>query len=67
MSPKPAYNTLKRLIKEEWHTEGTNKTDSNGWIEFEGYFGTYNLTINSQDFQIVTGKNMDNEFIVQLA
>ena len=68
MSPKPAYNTLKRLIKEEWHTEGTNiETDSNGWIEFEGYFGTYNLTINSQDFQIVSGKNMDNEFIVQLA
>ena len=68
MSPKPAYNILKYLIKEKWHTKSTNSvTDTNGWVEFEGYYGTYNLTINSQDFQIVSGKNLNNEFIVQLA
>jgi len=67
LSPKPAYTTLKRLIKEEWHTELTNiTTDSNGWLEFDGFYGTYNLTIQNQDFQIVTGKNTVNEFTIQL-
>ena len=67
MSPKPAYNTLKHLIKEEWHTEFTNfKTDSNGWVEFNGFYGTYNLTINGQDFQEISGKHLNNEFVVHL-
>jgi endo-1,4-beta-xylanase len=67
LSPKPAYNTLKHLIKEEWHTQFTNSiTDSNGWIEFEGFYGTYNLTIDGQEFQIVSGKNLENQFVVQL-
>jgi GH35 family endo-1,4-beta-xylanase len=67
MTPKPAYNTLKRLIKEQWHTELSNvHTDSNGWVEFNGFFGTYNLTIDNQDFQISAQKNGDNTFVVQL-
>lgn len=66
-SPKPAYTTLKRLIKEEWHTELSNVvTDSEGYIEFDGFYGTYNITISGQEFQIVSGKNLPNDFIIQL-
>nr|WP_088077623.1 endo-1,4-beta-xylanase [Bacillus alkalicola] len=42
-SPKPSYDVLKRLIKEDWHTNVTVKTDQNGQLSFEGYLGEYEL------------------------
>lgn len=66
-TPKPSYNILKHLIKERWHTEFTNiHTDSNGILEFTGFFGTYNITVNNQTFQVVSGRNLDNSFTIQL-
>lgn len=66
LSPKPAYLTLKRLIKDTWHTDLLNiQTDSEGWVEFEGFYGTYNISIDTHDFQIVSGKNMNNSFVIQ--
>jgi GH35 family endo-1,4-beta-xylanase len=44
MTPKPAYNELKRLIKEEWSTHLTLTTDKNGQVQFRGFFGTYKVT-----------------------
>lgn len=47
LSPKPVYNTLKKLIKEEWNTCGEFCTakDSN-YASFRGFKGTYELEIN---------------------
>jgi len=42
-SPKPAYETLKKLIKGDWNTNVTTKTDDNGMITFEGFLGEYDL------------------------
>ncbi len=42
MMPKPAYNALKRLIKEEWWTGPLQlKTDAAGKVNFRGFLGDY--------------------------
>ncbi|MCR4896359.1 MAG: endo-1,4-beta-xylanase [Lachnospiraceae bacterium] len=40
-TPKPSYHMLKKLIREEWHTEETLTTDENGVATLEGFKGTY--------------------------
>ena len=42
-STKPVYDTLKRLITEEWHTAGEIRTDENGFVAVKGYKGSYQL------------------------
>ncbi|MFZ6030036.1 MAG: endo-1,4-beta-xylanase [Chloroflexota bacterium] len=43
-SPKPAYESLHRLIKGEWWLPPTEMTtDANGCIRFDGYLGDYEL------------------------
>jgi len=44
-NPKPAYNVLMRLIKENWSTKGKGETDVNSNIEFRGFAGTYNVSV----------------------
>ena len=35
---------LKKLVKNEWWTDTTEKTDENGRIDFSGFKGEYKLT-----------------------
>jgi GH35 family endo-1,4-beta-xylanase len=41
--PKPAWNRLKKLIKEEWNTRQSAQTDATGVYHFGGFFGQYNI------------------------
>jgi len=42
MTPKPAYDVLKRLIKQEWWTaEVKGTTDAEGRVTFRGFLGDY--------------------------
>lgn len=44
MTPKPAYDTLLRLIKKEWWTsEIKTSTDAQGKLRFRGFLGDYRL------------------------
>lgn len=43
MTPKPAYDTLKNLIQNVWHTEETLVADENGTCSFRGFYGEYEL------------------------
>jgi len=44
MSPKPAYNKLKNLIKKEWWTGPLElKTDKSGSVGFRAFLGEYSL------------------------
>ena len=52
-SLKPAYHTLRRLIKEEWHTDVTLISDENGLVELEGFKGKYRLDCEGQLGQAV--------------
>jgi len=44
MSPKPAYEQLRRLIKEKWWTKETVVTDSKGKAALRGFYGDYKLS-----------------------
>ncbi|HET9128305.1 MAG TPA: endo-1,4-beta-xylanase, partial [Propionibacteriaceae bacterium] len=43
-SPKPAYDALRRLVREEWWTPATDRrTDGDGRVRVEGWRGDYQL------------------------
>jgi GH35 family endo-1,4-beta-xylanase len=44
MTPKPAYQALLKLIREDWWTpEQRLKTDAQGRVRFRGFLGTYRV------------------------
>ncbi|MCC6617001.1 MAG: endo-1,4-beta-xylanase [Anaerolineae bacterium] len=48
-SPKPAYDELLKLIKDEWWLAPTRMaTDSNGQLTFSGFLGDYQLSVDGQ-------------------
>lgn len=44
MTDKPVYRTLRRLIKEEWHTDLTLEI-KNGSVNFSGFYGDYDVEV----------------------
>ena len=49
MSPKPAYLRLKKLITEEWNTSLESSSDENGYIYFRGFYGDYEVEIETEN------------------
>ena len=51
---KPAYTELKKMIKEDWSTEYTVRTDSEGFAEVTGFKGEYEWASgdNTQKFTL---------------
>jgi len=49
LSPKPAYEALRRLIHEEWRTKAEGKTDKAGEFRLRGYYGLYRMTATGAD------------------
>ena len=48
MTPKPAYEELKRLIKGKWWTEDpTADSDANGKAAFRGFLGDYRVAVRT--------------------
>ncbi|MFP4500781.1 MAG: endo-1,4-beta-xylanase [Candidatus Hydrogenedentota bacterium] len=50
LNPKPAYNALKRLITEEWHTSKAGETYTGGGFYFNGYLGSYTVNVNYEGY-----------------
>ena len=49
MSPKPAFNSVKKLIKEDWWTGPlTLQTDAAGKVSFRGFLGDYVVEFGEQ-------------------
>ncbi|MHC4118997.1 MAG: endo-1,4-beta-xylanase [Planctomycetota bacterium] len=46
MTPKPAYEELKRLVKGKWWTKTQATVESGGEARFRGFFGDYEVTAN---------------------
>ena len=69
-NPKPAYHTLKNLIKNKWHTKLTDFTDPLGRISFSGFFGKYtgNIVVDGTEysftFEHMPGKLNDHVIIL---
>lgn len=47
MSPKPAYEQLRRLIRNEWMTRASGKTGPDGRFPFRGFPGTYRVGVKA--------------------
>jgi endo-1,4-beta-xylanase len=48
--PKPVYDRLRKLIREEWMTRGVSlSTDDRGVASFRGFFGRYEVTVTAPD------------------
>lgn len=57
LTPKKSAHMLRKLITEEWHTEGTLTTDEDGYIEFRGFFGDYEFDVDDEKIIAAFGKN----------
>ena len=68
MTPKPVYNVIDKLINEEWRTSGSILTNSSGWIEFNGFHGIYNLSIENGMYieQIKAESGLSNQYIITI-
>lgn len=62
-SVKPAYLELKRLIHEEWHTEGTVCTNEQGIAEVEGYRGEYDVECNNMKGSLKLSRDADAQVV----
>ena len=45
LTPKPVYQSLKRLIHQQWRTVADGKTDAQGHFQFRGFHGQYRLVV----------------------
>ena len=57
-SLKPSYHRLHKLIKEEWHTSYECTADKDGFVEIEGFKGSYELSSDKGKgtFVLTSGK-----------
>jgi len=53
MTPKPAYEELKKLIKGKWWTKAQVRTQENGNVNFRGFYGQYRVKAT------IAGKNVE--------
>jgi len=70
MSPKPAYESLRRLIKVAWWTNESILCNGEGVAKWRGFYGLYRLSIEHEGKKMVTdvhlAKNADNVFRLRL-
>lgn len=64
MTPKPAYEELRKLIKGKWWTAASLETDSRGEATFGGFLGDYKVRITiggqtraARDFTLAKAKD----------
>jgi hypothetical protein len=71
MSPKPVYERMLGLIKGEWWTKASGRTDSKGEWRTRAFYGDYDLTIRTPDGRVSKQKlsvrrGADNSFKIRL-
>lgn len=70
MKPKPAYEALRKLIKEEWSSDAKLQTDETGKINHRAFRGDYLLKIKLPDGKTkefpITIKKGENRLVFEL-
>lgn len=70
-SPKPAFRALRRLIREEWHTEARVAYAEGGDNVFHGFYGDYTAEIRTDagtfthEFKFTRGMNGPVKIVLQ--
>lgn len=63
---KPAFKAIKKMFNEDWRTNCVISADENGFAEFKGFYGDYELNVisggGSIPYKIHLGKNSSNNF-----
>ena len=62
-SVKPAYEMLRRLIKEEWSTKETVTTDPEGKVRIDGFKGEYVIKYNGREASFVLNDDTADQII----
>ena len=60
---KPAYHELKRLIHEEWNTEGDLRTDVNGTVILGGFKGEYEIKLQGKTIRFTLKGDLKDDVI----
>ncbi len=47
LTPKPAYERLRKLIRDEWWTSAEARTDAAGEARFRGFLGRYRIVVTT--------------------
>lgn len=63
LTPKPAYEALRSLIHNTWKTTKTLEADSEGKYTFEGFDGTYEVTVGRKKYDIHLNKTQPEQVI----
>ena len=70
LSLKPLFHELKRLIHDEWRTVIQAESDSSGTIDFRGFAGRYEISVEygekTREFVIEVNQGESNEFTLIL-
>jgi len=61
MSPKPAYDQLRDLVKGKWWTKVETTADSRGGADFQGFFGQYEVEAKLGDRRLTGGFSLDRD------
>lgn len=67
LTPKKSALMLKKLITEEWHTDGALITDEEGYIEFKGFFGEYDFRVADETVTASLVKNGERALALSVA
>lgn len=59
MTPKPVYERLRKLIREEWTTRLETQTDAAGRLALRGFLGGYQLSVKTD------GKTLEGTFTIR--
>lgn len=51
-SKKPSYDMLKGLVKNEWWTDTSAKTDENGYIMVDAFKGAYRISVGKSAAEV---------------
>lgn len=61
MKRKPAYETIRRLVHDEWTTDETLTSDERGRVKFKGFFGEYDIEVDGVIYKAKIAKSAKNE------
>ena len=70
-NPKPVYEVLRKMIREEWMTRLTTTTDRKGRVSFRGFYGNYQINVTTPDgrlrsFAVHVAKDEQNSWIFKV-
>ena len=64
MTPKKAFLAMQEMFNKTWHTELELVTDEDGYVEFDGFYGTYEIDADGDKTVVGIHKGCDNAIVL---